>query len=143
MPTPLLSYAHLKRTERIGLEPSISPPFGCARYQTCDHQSAHVCKTTNGSACIPDTIALTSTTADSIMPKLPPCKRTFFKMMLQRYSLYVQPERTVGIYSKILSILGSLYFRPPQNSTVASSAFSLTRSSSDLIIRWQLGHKAW
>ena len=29
-----------------------------------------------GSACIPDTLALPSTTADSSMPKLLPCKRT-------------------------------------------------------------------
>lgn len=34
-----------------------------------------------GSACIPETLALPSTTADSSMPKLLPCKRTSFQMI--------------------------------------------------------------
>lgn len=88
-----------------------------------------------GSANILVAFALPSTTADSDMSKLLPCKRTSLLMILQRYYLYVQPERTDRFFCYLLHQLAR-YFRRGYVSMLASSARYSLHKPPLVILMW-------
>lgn len=88
-----------------------------------------------GSANILVAFALPSTTADSDMSKLLPCKRTSLLMILQRYYLYVQPERTDRFFCYLLHQLAR-YFRRGYVSMLASSASYSLHKPPLVILMW-------